>query len=437
MNDQDDSLPEETPEENVENTEEVQSQEPDETDAEATSEESTQDESPEESSEPASEPAPEVVVVESDYQADFSEPRLNQIVMSVVEPLSGDSPIGTDNGQVDSALTKISSLDEIQTKIKNDFASANRNDSFDNFDVSVSGIGSDDLADVAINCLANECKSLLLCANLPRLLMVEFGFEGFAAGIEAFSEMMFRYGPSLAARENALGNVLRKGIYVGNDEKTDLNYMMFLVSPVTHSGRLPYAFLRNALLHGQKEENISKYNSDAQESTPEQYTKTVGDLKRIVEAARLCNERLQELFDGDHMVQLIEFKFIESVERMASIVHNLASDHCSGYPIEEVAEEAAEGGEGATVAAAAPQPAQIGAVTNRKQAIELLKKIADFFYETEKHSPVSYSLRQAIRWSKMDLPELMNELLNGEDEPMQELQKRVGFSNMPEDSDED
>lgn len=50
-------------------------------------------------------------------------------------------------------------------------------------------------------------------------------------------------------------------------------------------------------------------------------------------------------------------------------------------------------------------------VMTREKALDKLAEIAEFFREKEPHSPISYSLEQAIRWSQMELPELLNELI--------------------------
>jgi type VI secretion system protein ImpA len=48
---------------------------------------------------------------------------------------------------------------------------------------------------------------------------------------------------------------------------------------------------------------------------------------------------------------------------------------------------------------------------NRKNAIDLLRNLTDFFKRTEPHSPIGYTLDRAVRWSGMELPELMRELV--------------------------
>lgn len=51
------------------------------------------------------------------------------------------------------------------------------------------------------------------------------------------------------------------------------------------------------------------------------------------------------------------------------------------------------------------------AIDSRSEALSELRKLSDFFLKTEPHSPVAYAIGQAVRWSEMSLPELMEELI--------------------------
>jgi len=50
-------------------------------------------------------------------------------------------------------------------------------------------------------------------------------------------------------------------------------------------------------------------------------------------------------------------------------------------------------------------------IRSREDAFRALLQVADFFKRTEPHSPMSYSLEQAVRWGRMPLPELLGELV--------------------------
>lgn len=56
-------------------------------------------------------------------------------------------------------------------------------------------------------------------------------------------------------------------------------------------------------------------------------------------------------------------------------------------------------------------PVQV-AIESRAEALSELRHLSDFFLKTEPHSPVSYAIRKAVRWSELSLPELMQELID-------------------------
>ncbi len=52
-----------------------------------------------------------------------------------------------------------------------------------------------------------------------------------------------------------------------------------------------------------------------------------------------------------------------------------------------------------------------GALRSREEAFATLARVAQFFRTTEPHSPLSYILEQSVRWGRMPLPELLDELI--------------------------
>lgn len=57
------------------------------------------------------------------------------------------------------------------------------------------------------------------------------------------------------------------------------------------------------------------------------------------------------------------------------------------------------------------KPAAANNGLTREQAFQQLINIAEFFRKTEPHSPISYMLEKTVKWGKMPLSELMNELI--------------------------
>jgi type VI secretion system protein ImpA len=65
---------------------------------------------------------------------------------------------------------------------------------------------------------------------------------------------------------------------------------------------------------------------------------------------------------------------------------------------------------------------------NRDSAFHELRKIAEYFAKSEPHSPVSFLLEKAIRWGYMSLPDLMEELVSGNDKVLGQINLVTGIS---------
>jgi type VI secretion system protein ImpA len=65
-------------------------------------------------------------------------------------------------------------------------------------------------------------------------------------------------------------------------------------------------------------------------------------------------------------------------------------------------------------------------VQTREDAFRALLQVSDFFRRTEPHSPVSYAVEQAVRWGRMNLPELLSELV-GDESIRRDIFKRTGI----------
>ena len=357
----------------------------------------------------------------------YADEDLNEMVRRAIEPVSGDNPCGDNEDAASSVVSQIQTRgDGIHESLRDAFGSAIRDEDSNGFDLVSEGRDAEELAEQVVECLSSQCKSLVLASYLPQLLLICRGLPGFDAGLMVFREICLRYPDQRYPRDtDRLASFLRQGVYVGNDDKVTDNFKLFLYLAVTEPSKLPYALLRNARLRNADPSVEGRYSNDAAKSTPAFYVKLIGDLGGAIESAKTANEAIGEHL-GDTLCEIVSFSFLESLERMLAIIENLATENCAGYPPpteeEEAAAAAAAAGGDATAMAA------VGEIATREQAIKMLGKIADFFHRTERHSPISYRVRETIRWCNMDLPELLQVLLDGDQSSLDEMQKRVGFN---------
>lgn len=100
-----------------------------------------------------------------------------------------------------------------------------------------------------------------------------------------------------------------------------------------------------------------------------------------------------------------------ALNRAVEIVGFIAPEAAAKAEPEAAAKPAAR----KAAAAGAGAPIAGGAISDREDAHAQLLRIAEFFRRTEPHSPVSYALEQAVRWSRMPLPALVSELIPNRD----------------------
>ncbi len=104
-----------------------------------------------------------------------------------------------------------------------------------------------------------------------------------------------------------------------------------------------------------------------------------------------------------------------TLSEILGTINHLTKDKLAlAAPTEEASEEAA--GEAGAPAASGGSGGDTTSIANavvasREDAFRQLLKIAEFFKKTEPHSPVSYAIEKTVRWGRMSLHELMNELL--------------------------
>lgn len=107
----------------------------------------------------------------------------------------------------------------------------------------------------------------------------------------------------------------------------------------------------------------------------------------------------------------------ELLQDISSAISHFAADKLASVSqdvsfAEAAAEENAEG-EGGAVAAGQGTAAvrRIDGYASREEALAELARIAGYFRKTEPHSPMSYTLEDAVRRARMSLPELLLELV--------------------------
>jgi type VI secretion system protein ImpA len=150
------------------------------------------------------------------------------------------------------------------------------------------------------------------------------------------------------------------------------------------------------------------------------YAELVDDLSAsITEINRFCVAMHEK-----STYQASSSEIVGVLEEYLGIIKDLARDKLPKPQATAVVEPTATG-----QAPLSAQPAALvdpGKIRDRADALERLKKIADYFREHEPQSMIPFALDQAANWSRMSLPELLLELIP-EESARKNLFKQVGI----------
>lgn len=143
------------------------------------------------------------------------------------------------------------------------------------------------------------------------------------------------------------------------------------------------------------------------------------EVQEAIGAWRTLDETLSTRF-GDTGPSLRKVRAL--LDRMLEVVARLG-----GIPGDEeaAADEPADGASPAAAAGSATGESPGGALT-REGALRDLDRIAEYFRRTEPHSPLAYTLDEAVRRGRMTLPELLAEVVP-DAEARQALLMRLGI----------
>ncbi|WP_286291920.1 ImpA family type VI secretion system protein [Vibrio apostichopi] len=72
---------------------------------------------------------------------------------------------------------------------------------------------------------------------------------------------------------------------------------------------------------------------------------------------------------------------------------------------------------------------RINGIVNRDHAFQEIRKIAEYFKETEPHSPIAFLLERSIRWGYMSFPELLQEMV-GNESVIAQINQMTGMDNL-------
>lgn len=345
----------------------------------------------------------------------------------LLAPIPGELPAGTD-------LRKDSSPDPVYYRIKDARSAARATErNLEALDESeLDGGASAGMAqewravlELAPEVLAGQSKDLEVTAWLIEALVRAHGFAGLRDGFRLARELVEAFWETLYPAEDEDGVLTKVAPLAGlNGEGGEgtliqpIRKVLITDSPDLGSFGLWHHEQASKLLEIPEEKRAQRIAAGA--LTLEQFEQsaraTPADFYRtVVPDVELCraefgrlNTALQERCGADAPPS-------SRIDGMLAAIMEVLQTFGKDALAQPDAEPAAEGSGAASGAGrSASEGASLaigGQIRTRDDAFRALLKVAEFFRQTEPHSPVSYTLEEVVRRGRMPLPDLLGELI--------------------------
>ncbi len=289
--------------------------------------------------------------------------------------------------------------------------------------------------ELAVPALENETKDLQIAAWLSEALVNEHGFSGLRDSLKLVSGLQENFWETIFPEIDEGDMEGRANALAWMDAQTAFAAKKAAITQGEGFGLLDF--------HDSKifdiPDNLDTFDSVDQtkyrelaekaekenRATAERWRKAVAVSKRAFyeeldalieecwESYKILNLVIEEKFDPNQAPRLGELK--KSLDEIQTQTNKLLELKRSEEPdaVEETI-ETVENEEGETVIVQTSGLSAGGAIGNRREALKRLGEVADFFRQSEPHSPVSYLVNRAVKWGNMPLESWLQDVIKDE-----------------------
>ena len=277
--------------------------------------------------------------------------------------------------------------------------------------------------------LSSKSKDLEVTAYLVEALAREQGFAGLRDGFRLLRELVERYGDDIYPLPDEDGEESRVAPLIGlNGEGTDGT----LIGPINNITLTSSADGQFGVAQYTQAQDLSRATDEARERRMSQGAVSLEQFR--VAVAETNAEFFRNLFE-DLQAATDEFSQLEKVcdetfkeyppptsairhalEACGTTLQTVAGDVLATIALteEETNEEGETEGDAESGGTSARPKASVGEIHNREDAFREILRISEYFRRTEPHTPISYALEQIVRWGRLPLPDLLQELIADE-----------------------
>lgn len=296
--------------------------------------------------------------------------------------------------------------------------------------------------------LTSQTKDLLVAGWLTEALVREKGFAGLRDGLRLIREFSERFWNDLHPLPDGEDLTNRAGPLVWLTSHDGGARMPAAIREIglTSSGTPPLSWndwhLRRAAPQG-KDEKEDAYKKRADEAerrrlafdsavdvTPITFYQTlVGDIDAVTAEITALSSVLDERLK-DHAPNWSELR--KSMDEIRVFVHDVLRRRGGLTEAARPQEAAAPAGEAkmSSNGDGGTSANHSGPIRSRVEAIARLSEAAQYFSDSEPHSPVAYLVRRAIRWADMGFADVLSELVK-DDKLVKQIGETLGIQSGP------
>jgi len=270
---------------------------------------------------------------------------------------------------------------------------------------------------LAVKLLATEAKDLEVAAWCTEALLRADGLAGLAAGFALMQELVERYGEALHPMPDDEGMARHVAPVTGlNGESNDGT----LIQPLR---KLPlfqrpdgtavpfWKYQQSVEAAGigdlaRREQRFAAGVIPFEQLETEAAAASAAAFTRLHQDATAANAAWQALASA---LDARAGKDAPPTSRVRDLLADIAGIAARYAPEGEIASAATE--EEPVVASSAVDLGDLGGIRTREEALRRLNEIAEFFRRTEPHSPLAYTLFEAVRRGRLTWPKLLEEIV--------------------------
>jgi type VI secretion system protein ImpA len=353
-------------------------------------------------------------------------------IARLLAPISDDAPTGVDLREADDGA-EYYRLRDIRAEAREQQKLAETGEGAEQGSAAARAVMAwQELGEECQKLLTSTTKDLELASWLIESLLRSGGFAGMRDGFKVAVGLVTQFWDGLHSIKDeddptSKGQPVASLNGVGSDGALLAPMRSVPITPNTYPG--PFAFWQaDAAL---KKNDLTEIEANAREADRRFYPVLLSDIAEAKAAVSELTEALRERMGSANMPPTSQLR--DTLDAIAEMVRRIAGP-LAEEPVDAPGEAEGEGAEaeagGGGPGGGRAGTARPGTFETREQAFAMLLAVAKFFRDREPHSPLSYTLEEAVRRGRLPLPELLSELL-GDDETRNRLLTAAGIKPPP------